>query len=162
MARHSSDREDLMAEAVALTPRVAFELPGSANEIVAGRRANGWWSIYLGGDPAYHFDAQHRLRRAFIDGYLYRSQGSTLARLSRENRADETNLVRHDLTPAELSALLQQLRQNLQEIAAGFAERGERNVIGVPEDTEYLVELAANLHNVLSQDIVLSPAVGRR
>ncbi|MEZ6044739.1 MAG: hypothetical protein R3C11_03990 [Planctomycetaceae bacterium] len=42
--------------------------------------------LYLGPDPVYHFDAAGRLKRAYVEGLLYRTQESTLARLERLRR----------------------------------------------------------------------------
>src|SRR5262245_19900425 len=106
MSRHEADREDLMAEATALARRVKLSVPGEVERVVAGFRATGRLSIYFGGEPVYHFDAEGRLRRAFVNGLLYRTQGTTLARLRRERSAEVTELRRRDLSPTELRQFL--------------------------------------------------------
>lgn len=117
MARNESDREDLMREATALTRRVELILTDIAEPIVVGfRDSTGWASFYFGQDPVYTFDAEGRLRRAYVDGFLYRTQGTTLARLFRERTLEATHLLRHDLTADELQTFLDTMKQRLQRL----------------------------------------------
>ncbi len=102
MSRNEADRDDLLAEVVALTRRVELRTPSHGEPVVIGFRANGWLSIYFGSDPMYQFDESGQLRRAFVGGLLYRTQGTTLAQLRRERSASETTLLRRDLTELEL------------------------------------------------------------
>ena len=159
MARNSADRDDLMAELVTLAPRVAFTVPDVADEIVAGRRNDGRWSIFFGGDPVYHFDPDHRLRRAFVDGLLYRSEGATLARLTRQPTAESTVLLRHDLTASELNVFLMQMRLALGTLLNCL--RGGRVTMRevVPIASEYLGELADSLQLVLNTSDPLAPSL---
>lgn len=159
MARNSADRDDLMGELVTLSPRVALTIPDVADEIVAGRRSDGRWSVFFGGDPVYHFDAHHQLRRAFVEGELYRSQGPTLARLTRQANHDSTVLLRHDLTAAELRLFLMEMRLALGTLLNCL--RGGRVTVreAVPELSEYLGELADNLDRVLTNPDALAPAL---
>lgn len=113
MARHESDREDLLAEATALVRRAAFFLPGRPKAIVAGFKRDGGLSVYIGSDPVFHFDSAGRLKRAFIDGKLYRTQGDTLAELTRERTANATILRRDDLEPHDVRHLLNFMRAKL-------------------------------------------------
>src|SRR5260370_39735250 len=120
MARQESDREDLMAEATALSERVELEVPGEGEHIVAGCRDDGRWSIYFGSDPVYHFDGNGGLRRAFVAGDLYRSQARTLARLTRTRTDGEVHLVRHDLDVVELERLLSEMGERLDRLRAAL------------------------------------------
>lgn len=162
MARHSSDREDLMAEAITLVPRMALVVPNSPDEVVAGRRSDGRWSIYFGGDPVYQFDREHRLRRAFVDDVLYRSQGTTLARLTRQESQHETVLLRHDLTADEVTQFFLRLRRNLQSVADAISRRTVQIRNCVPSDAHYLAELTDSIQNVLEGGETLSPALSIR
>lgn len=168
MARDSAEREDLMAEAIALSPRVEFVIRGSsaqsdrAVEIVAGRRSDGRWSVFFDGDPVYHFDSEHRLRRAFVDGVLYRSQGTTLARLTRQETQRETVLLRHDLTAEELVQFFQRMRQNLQSIVDSLSQEQVQPRRCVPEDANCLPDLAVVIAQILKSSDSLSPAISRR
>src|SRR5262245_54153743 len=102
MARQESDREDLWAEAVALTSRVEFRRSDDERPILIGFRDTGWCSIYVGQDLMLQFTPAGGLRRAFRDGDLYRTQGTTLSRLRRQRSAAETTLLRSDLSAEEL------------------------------------------------------------
>lgn len=102
MSRHESDREDLLQDASALSPRWEFSLPGFEEPVTVGFRKNGNLSCYFGPDPVYQFDAAGRLRRAYAENLLYRSEGITLSRIERHRDSSQTSLLRHDLTPQEL------------------------------------------------------------
>ena len=145
MPRHEADREDLMAEATALRQRVGLELPGVAENVVAGFRDNGVCSIYFGADPVFHFDADGSLRRAFVAGDLYRSQGTSLARLSRTREGREVHLVRHDLEPAELAEFLAAMRSCLEQLYSALANGSARVVQQVPPETDLRPRLVAVL-----------------
>ena len=94
MARNESDREDLMREAVALVRRVECETGNENDSVISGFRKCGSLSLYFGPDPVYHFDDSARLRRAFGEGFLYRTQGTTLARIIHEQpRISRKSLV---------------------------------------------------------------------
>jgi len=62
-------------------------VPGEPENVIARFRADGSPSIYFGSDPVYHFDEAGRLRRAFVEEQLFRTQGDTLARLTRTRTA---------------------------------------------------------------------------
>ena len=76
MARDEADREDLVKEAVAYVVRGEFTLPNWEQPVFIGFRANGNFSFYFGSEPVYQFDARGRLRRAFLNGKLYRQRGN--------------------------------------------------------------------------------------
>ena len=117
MARHEADREDLFAELAALNPRVEVRVDGEGGTVCAGRReSTGGWSLYLTPDRVYHFDGEGRLRRAYLEGFLYRSEGATLSRLRRERSTDETALMRTDLDADELAEFVSAMRSRV----AGF------------------------------------------
>ncbi|QEG42694.1 hypothetical protein [Roseimaritima ulvae] len=78
MARSPHRREDLLAEATAMTERGELSWEGDPELCVIGFRPTGAASIYFGEQPVLHFDPQGRLRRMFhedqqilaIDGHL--------------------------------------------------------------------------------------------
>ena len=159
MARNESDREDLMQEATGLVRRAEWRVSFQAEVIVAGFKRNGSWSIYFGSDPVYQFDADGRLRRAFADGFLWRTQGTTLARLQRERTDFESELQRHDLTELELSEFLRELQQRLHALLNSI-DCGEASLLRqAPDDGDVTTELKIALRSVLSQDISLAPAI---
>ena len=145
MARHKTDREDLMAEATALRQRVELKLPGVADHVVAGFRDSGGCSVYFGADPVFHFDADGALRRAFVAGDLYRSQGKTLARLTRTRTDREVHLVRHDLDPAELAGFLAAMSGHLERLHGALADESARVVQQVPAEADVRPRLLALL-----------------
>ena len=159
MARHESDREDLMQEATGLIRRAEWCVPFQADVIVAGFKRSGNWSIYFGADPVYQFDADGRLRRAFANGDLWRTQGKTLARLQRERTETESELQRHDLTDFELSEFLRELRERLDALLNSL-DCGEAHLLRqVPDEGDVTSELSAALRSVLRQEITLAPAI---
>jgi len=141
MARHEADREDLMAEATALRERVELHVPGETEFVVAGFRDNGWFSIYLGPDPVFHFDADGALRRAFVAGDLYRSQKQTLARLTRTRSSSAVKLIRHDLDAAELEAFLTAMRKRLDRLQGALRAGAATIVRQLPADADLLTRL---------------------
>lgn len=159
MARQESDREDLLREATALRNRVELTIPALNEPIVAGFRDENRLSVYFGTNLAAHFDGDHCLRRAFFAGCLYRSQGHTLARLSRVRTSAETELRRHDLLPDELRAFLGRLRTALGELEAALAARTERVIGQVPVDQDIRPRLLEFLAVASRPGIQLSNAI---
>ncbi len=98
MARHEADREDLVKEATAYVIRGELLIPDWEQPLFIGFRKTGAFSFYFGPDPVYQFDPQARLRRAFVAGKLYRSQGHILCSMYRHRTETETALMRTDLT----------------------------------------------------------------
>jgi hypothetical protein len=141
MSRDESDREDLMTEATALRERVELVVPGEPEHIIAGFRDNGVLALYFGPDPVFQFDAQGRLRRAYLDGDLYRSQSPTLARLTRTRFADEVNLVRHDLDADELARFLAAMQVKLTRLDAALKDGTTQIVRQVPPQVVMLPRL---------------------
>jgi hypothetical protein len=159
MARHEADREDIMREALALRRRVAIAVPGYDEPFVCGVRSNGSWSFYLDPDRVYQVDKQLRLRRAFVEGFLYRTQGATLARMHRERSDTETKLVRKDLSTNELNSFLDDMRSHLQRLL-DFLQADQARVIEViPPEADVAGELQRTLEKLLSGPIKLAPAI---
>lgn len=163
MARHESDREDLMQEATGLARRVEWQVSFITDPVVAGFKTNGACSVYFGAEPVLQFDPSGRLRRAFFDGFLFRTQGSTLARLQRNRTPEATQLVRHDLDDSELAAFRVQacswLRLLLQAIDLGEAVRLRQ----VPEEDEVVLDLCVALRAALGEGLPLAAAIaGKR
>jgi hypothetical protein len=122
MARREADREDLFAEATALVRRAELIIRGGNESIVFGFKRDASLSVYFASDPVFHFDPSGRLRRAFIDGCLYRTQGHTLAELIRERTETRTVLRRRDLDPQELSGKLGYMRARFIDPVLAIAE----------------------------------------
>jgi hypothetical protein len=133
MAREEQDREDLLREAVALVERFEIELAGG-RRVVVGFRADGCASVYLDGDPAWHFNTRGELRRAFVDGFLYKAERGQLVRLERRRSADAVELVRHACTADETAALVARLAEELTALARVLAAGKYRLMGQVPDD----------------------------
>jgi hypothetical protein len=159
MSRNESDREDLMAEATALRRRVELQVPGEAESVIAGFRDEGRISIYFGSDPVYHFDAQGRLRRAFVAGCLYRTGGTTLARLTRERTDTTTTLVRHDLSQADLQDFLIVMQSRLQTLQEMIETQQVAIVQQVPADSLILPEFSTALSTILDTRMPLAEPI---
>jgi hypothetical protein len=164
MARHESDRDDLWAEAVALTSRAELKLPGRTEPVLVGQRTNGWWSIYFGQDVMLQFTANGQLRRAFRDGNLYRTQGATLARLTRERTATETILRRHDLSAEALAEFRTWTHDLLFELRSALDSRTaavERLALPCADQAQasFLEETRQMLQTIFAVEDFLAPAI---
>ena len=108
VARQESDKEDLIRDATALVERAEFTCDGSRTHVTIGFFRDGRCTVYFEQDRFYQFDSEGRVRRAYENGFLYRSQSSTLARMDRhrptntEGETEKVVLQRSDLTSAEL------------------------------------------------------------
>lgn len=163
MARQESDREDLMKEAIALVRRAEFRIAGIADTCVAGFRSNNAFSIYFGPDPTFHFDQTGRLRRAFVEDRIYRTQGNTLARLIRVHTSQQTELQRFDLPAGELADFLDQTQRRLQTLHAALLRRDVTIIAQIPSENDFLPQLAATLQTILAGPLELAPAIkGKR
>ncbi len=163
MSRNESDREDLLAEATALVRRVELQVDGELEPVVAGVRDNGRLSIYFGGEPVYHFDETGRLRRAFADGCLYRTQETTLSRMNRERTESSTLLLRHDLNETELAQFLAEMRDRLSQLMSALQNDHTKLLRSVPTNDDFRPELENLIQQILHSDSPLAPTIpGKR
>jgi hypothetical protein len=169
MARNEADREDLMAEAVSLLKRIEFHDASQTQPVVAGLNTFGWLFVYLGQDTMYRFDELGRLRRAFVDGLLYRTEGRTLAVLQRQRSSSagasaaamKSELLRKDLTVDELNIFQQRTRHELKELCDGMTTAAilrqvPEGIDGVKDEIQHAVRRA------LDTDEFLAPPLVRR
>jgi hypothetical protein len=162
MARNEADREDLIREAVALTERVELCVPGFEDLITIGFRSNRAMSIFFGQDPVYQFDPSGRLRRAFVQGFLFRSQHSGLARLKRVRKESEVQLLRYDLSPEECSAFLNAMKETLQRVLLPLQEKAVRVERCVPETADLLPGIQSAIVAIMNNEEWLSPEIRKR
>jgi hypothetical protein len=138
MAQRESNREDLMREATALAQRAELMLPGAPEPIVVGFRRDGGASFFLGADPALHFNSAGELRRAYVDGQLYKAVKGRLVAMRRERTATETVLLSRELSSAEADGFLAMVHQRLAGLRE-FLSRGDAAVLRqVPDDADLL------------------------
>ena len=162
MAVNEDDREDLIREAVALPDRVELSVAGFEAPITIGFRANLAMSIFVGQDPVYQYDPDGRLRRAFVDGLLYRSQHTTLAMLKRERTETQTILLRTDLGNTELALFQETMSDLLRLLYQKLVGSEFRTLRSVPESADHVLRILAALKTVRQADPWLSPAIRRR
>jgi len=163
MARNESDREDLLKEAVALSRRAELEFRDLEEPLFMGFKRDGGLSIYLGADPVYQFNALGQLRRAYCEGFLYRSQGHTLAELQRDRSRDhEVVLQRRDLDDSELDKFLDRMEARLHDLQQRLSARSHEKISSVPADADLLPEFLAALEVVFSADPILAPMIKSR
>lgn len=164
MARHEADREDLWEEAVSLTSRAELIVPGHSQPILVGFRDNGWFSLYFGQDVMLQFTPDGGLRRAYRHGNLYRTQGTTLARLQRQRFEDESTLLRHDLSAEELAEFrawsISMMEDFCQSLTSGRLTVS-RAISCRPGP--FLNEVLVAVRQILATDRFLAPAIpGKR
>ena len=162
MSRQESDREDLILEAVAMPDRGEFRIPGLDELVTVGFRSTAAMSIFIGQDPVYQFDPDGRLRRAFVEGFLYRSQHTTLARLQRVRTETNIQLQRSELRHDELSHFRTLLHQRLSCISGSIRDQTIQVMRTVPADVDLRPRIAATIANVLAADPWLSHDIRAR
>lgn len=159
MARDEHEREDLLGEATALVERIEVILADSDESIVIGFRDNGAVSIYFGSDPAYHFNSSGELRRAFVDGLLYKSENGQLVSMRRKRTPSEVQLLRHDLTRAEQAETIDVLKNRLTRLLA-IIDNGDYKIAGqVPTDVEIIGRCEKSLDQLVDVSIAKSARV---
>jgi hypothetical protein len=149
MARHESDREDLLREATALVERIELAPidRADAQHIVVGFRRDGALSLFFGADPVYQFNAAGELRRAFHDNQLFKAARGRLVALCRSRGESEVQLLRRDLTDDEQALFLSDLTTRLQTFAEQLAA-GAFAVVGqVPQNVNVMERVHKWLEN---------------
>ncbi|MGY8769734.1 MAG: hypothetical protein ACKVH8_15050 [Pirellulales bacterium] len=134
MAREESPREDLLKEATGLVRRAEYHIPGFPGSVVIGFRKVGAMSVFLDQDPVYQFNTQGELRRAFVEGLLYKSEDRKLVAMRRERTEGESNLVSHGLDQPTQAAFIQAAADRLRQIETALTT-GDFQLIGQVTDT---------------------------
>ena len=159
MARDEQDREDLLREATALVERI--ELAPTDTEagehIVIGFRADGAASVYFGGDPAYHFNADGELRRAYADGLLFKAEKGSLVSLERVRTGNEVQLLRRPLPDAQQTDFLTAMQARLRALAEQTANDALVTIGQMPADADVHGRALAWLSNTSAVQIARSP-----
>jgi hypothetical protein len=153
--------EDPMRDAVALTERVEIRGNDVPDAILAGFHRDGRLSLYFGEDPYYQFDARGGLRRAMVEGRLFRTQGTGLAALTRAPSAEAALLVRHDLDPNELGEFLRVMRTWVGALREGLTTGALEVVRQIPADAPIVERLIESLEVIMSAESALAPAINR-
>jgi hypothetical protein len=163
MARQESDREDLWAEAIALTSRIELADAGPFAPVLIGYRDNGWLSFYFGQDVMLQFTSEGELRRAYRNGELFRTQGDRLSRLRRSRPPEETALLRYDLSPSELADFQSWVHAALRELKTAISHNRARVLREVNAGSAPLLSrIQESLDQILAAERFLAPAITRR
>lgn len=161
MARDEQPREDLLAEATALVERIELARPDGAARVVIGFRRDGAPSIYFGEDPAYHLNAAGQLRRAYLDGKLFKAERGQLIAIERVRTERQVQLHSHPLDAAEAAAFVENLVSRAETLAREL-DAGAWQVAGqVPAEGDILSR-ARRLLAAVSRGVTIaaSPRVG--
>ena len=162
MAQNEGDRADLMREAVALPDRVELLVGGFESLSTIGFRANSAMSVFIGQDPVYQFDPNGGLRRAFVDGLLYRSQHTTLAMLRRERTDTQTLLLRTDLADDALLVFRDTMTRSLQLLEQKLNSADFSIIRSFPESVSHIARIQSALASIRLANPWLSGTVRRR
>ncbi|MGD9724240.1 MAG: hypothetical protein AB7O59_23960 [Pirellulales bacterium] len=157
MAREEHDREDILAEARALTERASVALSGVDEPVVFGFRRDRGASFYFGADRVYHITSDGQLRRAFVDDLLYKAENGRLVALRRERSAQEVALVRHELSTAEQAAFVAEMHARFERLAVALAAGDFRLLGQVPESID-VVDRTQRWLDEFGKRITISPA----
>ncbi|MFM7167538.1 MAG: hypothetical protein ACKO3T_20025, partial [Planctomycetaceae bacterium] len=103
-----------------------------------------------------------RLRRAFVDGFLFRSQHSGLARLERTRSESQTTLLRTDLDTEQQQLFRQQMLAPLQIVHNHLTNGPLQTLRSVPIGTDWANLLTTALHHILTADPWLSSTIFAR
>ncbi len=148
MAKNEQDREDLMREASALSPRAELIAPAFAESIVVGFRTSGSLSIYFGADPVYQFNSTGELRRAYVRGELFKAVKGRLQQLHRERDAVQVTLWQSDLSDAEQLAFLQEMENRCNQLANAVAHDQFELIEEIPSDSRAIELLSRFLAKI--------------
>jgi hypothetical protein len=121
MAREEQDREDLLRDATAYADRAELDFPGFESPVFFGLRRDGAASVYFSADRVYHFNARGELRRAYLDGLLYKADQGQLVAMARQRSDTETSLESRRLSADETRRLLAGMQRELLQLAEWFA-----------------------------------------
>ncbi|MDH3716942.1 MAG: hypothetical protein OES79_02360 [Planctomycetota bacterium] len=159
MARDEADREDLLREATALVERIELRVSNMEQSVVIGFRPCGAASFFFGSDPVYQFNSAGQLRRAFVDGLLYKAERGGLVSLRRDRTASATQLLRRDLSAARQTKFLATAQNHLSHLAEAL-KGGNYEIVGqVPPATDVLTRTDEALARLTEIQVAPSPRV---
>ncbi len=129
MAIDEKKRENLLAEATAYSRRMLVSISGltfgdqSLEQLFAGVRADGRWSLYFDESPVIQLDSQGRLRRLFLLPEKFAADQGRLVQLNRPGQGGHGGRVelerqpiskeRQDLLLARLHELIERTHKHL-------------------------------------------------
>jgi hypothetical protein len=153
VARNPEHREDLMRDATALVERAEVVWHPEQPPLILGRRATGATSLYFGEEPVYHFTSEGRVRRAHVDGLLYKAAAGELVEIRPVRVPGEVQLRSRVLSPQEQAEFLKNLADRLQQLLARF-DSGDCKVIAeIPADEPVVAPLVEWIRQQLTRPL---------
>lgn len=145
MALEEEPREDLLREATALVRRGVWKAPETAGnvavQIVAGFRQNGALSLFFDESPVYQFNPGGQLRRAYVNGLLYKADRGRLVALRRERAERQTTLISRVLSREEQTTLLAEAEARIGAFFQTLAANQLSRIGQKPEEADLRGEL---------------------
>jgi hypothetical protein len=167
MANEESPREDLLRESTALVERIelvprAKPTKSSADAchdqtIVAGFRRNGALSVFFSEEEVYHFNAAGELRRAYLDGHLFKAVKGELVALTRVRTPEQVELRSRPLTAAEQIAFMTRMAKCLTTLASDLAADNFDIQRQIPPNADVAARLRAWLADHTTWSIAARP-----
>jgi hypothetical protein len=161
MARVPEEREELLREARALVVRAEMDVDGFDEPVVVGFRPSGATSFYFGQDIVYQFNTASELRRAYLDGEMYKAEERKLIRLSPMRTDESLELLSHELTSAETTEFLFSFAARIRALQSALRENGYRLIGQVPQDQDVPKQICQWLANLPAQiALAETPGIG--
>jgi hypothetical protein len=161
MARVPEEREELLREARALVVRAEMEVDGFDEPVVVGFRRTGAASFYFGQDVVYQFNTASELRRAYLDGEMYKSEKCRLVRLHPRRTDESLELVSHELTPAETTEFLSAAAARIRALQSALCQNRYRLIAQVPQDQDVPKQIRQRLASLPAQiALAETPRIG--
>jgi hypothetical protein len=136
MAKREHDREDLLAEAKALSQRVSLQMPGEDEPTVVGFRRDASASFYFGAGRAYQFNSAGQLRRAFVGELLFKAEDGRIVSMRRQRRTDVVELVSRPLDVESERTFVEEMHAHLDRLERALTD-GHFTVLGqVPAEVD--------------------------
>lgn len=131
-------REDLIRDATALVARGEIQLNGLLPLVTFGFRERGACSIYVGDDPAYHFNDAGELRRAFDQGLLIKAHQGRLQRVKRVRSAEVVALITSDFSEQDAGEFAARFSKLRDQLSSEIRQGNCRLLRQVPGDSDVL------------------------
>jgi hypothetical protein len=167
MTHEESPREDLLREATALVERIELVPRVEAGQssltvfpgrtIVAGFRRNGALSVFFSEEEVYHFNAPGELRRAYLNGHLYKAVKGQLVVLTRLRTPEQVELRSQPLTVAEQAAFTARMSKSHAALASDLAADNFVVQRQVPPNVDVVARLRAWLADHATWSIAARP-----
>lgn len=169
MAIDEKKRENLLADATAYGRRMLVSISGlsfgeqSLEQLFAGIRADGRWSLYFDESPVIQLDSQGRLRRLFLLPHKFAADHGRLMQLNRPGRGGRVELEPKQISKNHEDQLLVGLRElfeRTRQHLTSSSEAASKLALGnyPPDDPMWFDDLVAVLER-LAQNLEIAPAM---